>query len=135
MSQYATREELAKWGLRANVLAAFTEAEQDAHLQAASAVFESYALNRGYAFPLATWGDDLRMSVVRVAAWTLLTLRGASPSNPADEGVAKAHDDAISWWRDIARGVANLNISTPDRGPTGVPEVFDAGGGSGPRGW
>lgn len=138
MSQYATREDLAKWGLRANVLAAFTEAEQDAHLVAASELFESYVKDRGYPLPLTTWGNDLRMSVVRVAAWTLLTLRGASPSNPADEGVAKAHDDAISWWRDIAKGIASLNLTTvPTQRRHAVPQVISGTyeNGERTRGW
>lgn len=112
MSQYATQADLAKWGLRASVLAGISPADQDAHLQAASAMADSYLGHRGYALPLTTWGDDLRQSVCKVAAWTLLNHRGASPDNPADAGVAKAHDDALSWWRDIARGVANLNVTS-----------------------
>lgn len=138
MSQYADRTDLAKWGLRADVLAGFTEAEQDAHLQAASELFESYVKDRGYPLPLTTWGNDLRMSVVRVAAWTLLNFRGASPSNPASEGVAKGHDDAIAWWRDIGKGIANLNVgTTPVKRRHAVPQVISDSyeNGEKTRGW
>lgn len=104
MSQYATRDELARGGLRAAALSGVSTADQDAALVAASGEADGYLAKR-YLLPLVAWGDDLRRRVVHIATYDLLATRGYAPASGVDPLVAKRHDDAIFWLRDVAKGV------------------------------
>ncbi len=109
------------------------------HLTGASRKFDSYAGNRGYSMALGTFTEDLEQSVYAVAIWTLLTgVVGANPADPAHAALAKAHDDAIGWWRDIGRGIANPGGAPTGRLAHATIGIFSpdcTGGGEGPRGW
>ncbi len=107
-------------------------------LASASRKFDSYTGNRGYTSALADYGDDLEMSIYNVARWELLVSVGVNPADPAHAALAKAHDDAISWWKDIAKGWANLGGGVTPRVAAGVISVYsdeDESGGNTTRGW
>src|SRR5688500_1222630 len=109
------------------------------HLTGATRRFDSYAGNRGYSMALGTWTEDLEQSIYQVAIWTLLTtVVGVNPADPAHAALAKAHDDAVGWWRDIGRGIANPGGAPTGRLATGVIGIFtgaDVVGSEEPRGW
>lgn len=130
-------------GLRTNgPQGAFDDLDDDVltfHITAASQQFDSLVGNRGYVDPVATYGSGLELAVYKVATWTLMTAsRGVNPADPAHAALAKNHDDALQWWRDIAKGNAGLGASATARLPVATIGIFgDVGstGGNEPRGW
>jgi phage gp36-like protein len=140
MAQYASQADLSRYGLPLAATSGLDGDDLDGQLAAASSVAESYLSNRGYAMPLDTWGDDLRSTVARIAAWSILTnLRGVNPEDPAHDAIRLGHQDAIYWLRDVAKGVANLSEQSTSggrKGP-GVMQLFSASNddGSLDRGW
>lgn len=122
MSQYATIADLELLGLPATALANVPAEVKTAHLQAASEKADTYLAARGYAVPLATWGQDLRQAVVQIAAWTLLAYKGVNPEDPASAALAKAHDQALAWIKDVSLNDATLNTAatSPLVGSAGI---------------
>jgi phage gp36-like protein len=139
MSQYATINELAAFGLPAAATADLDWGDLDAQLVSASALADSYLSSRGYAMPLTTWGQDLTSCVCRIAAWNILVnLRGVNPEDPAHAGVRMSQQDAMQWLRDVAKGTANASIETAvtARKKTGLASVIvSTDTDDGTRGW
>lgn len=106
---YADTEDLALYGLPAATLVGAALPQQQAALSSASSKVASY-LRSVYIMPLTTWGDDIKMAVCKIAAYTLLAGPiGFDPSNPGDASVKDQHDEAIRWLKDVAK-----KIATPD---------------------
>lgn len=138
MPQYAEQADLARFGLPLAATSGLSSDDLDAQLAAASAVADSYITSRGYSTPLATWGDDLRAAVCKIAAWSVLTnLRGVNPEDPGHEAIRQAHIDATYWLRDVAKGVANLaGQYTQTRQKPAVMQIFNDGAAdTETRGW
>ncbi len=137
MSQYATVDDLAAFGLQASATTGLDTDALEAQLSAASALADSYLSSRGYALPLTTWDVDLRNAVCQIAAWQIVVHhRGVNPSNPAHAALMKSRDDAEAWLRRVAAGQANLvGVSTQlPRARQGVAEVYLPTS-DGSRGW
>lgn len=105
---YATRDDLARLGLPPAVLSAIPVADQDAALEAASDLADSYLRVR-YTLPLLSWQDDLRRAVCHIAAYDLLVRRGFNPTG-ADEQVRLRYEDAIRWLERVAQGLLSPAI-------------------------
>lgn len=140
MAQYADQADLSRFGLPAAATSGLASADLDAQLRAASSVADSYIASRGYATPLSDWGDDLRASVARIAAWSILTnLRGVNPEDPAHMAVRLGQQDAMAWLRDVSKGTANLDsrLTVTARTSPGVAQAFVtvSDDGEGTRGW
>lgn len=120
--QLLTLSEFASLGLAASTFpASLTDAIKSTHITAASGVVLGYVGKR-FELPLISWGDDIRSAVAAIATFTLMKLRGFDPSNPADQMVVKAYDDAIAWCRDVAKGLVEP-VDIED----GTPDLDDAG--------
>lgn len=100
---YASLIDLVNLGLPAAALANFADNVKLAHLEAASSEADGYIQKR-WAIPLSSWPKSLTMRVARMAAYTLLEVRGFNPANPADATVVKGYDDAIKWLEKVATG-------------------------------
>lgn len=112
MSQYATIADLELLGLPAAALGSVSADVKNAHLTAASELADSYFVARGYAIPLASWGTELRQAIAQIAAWTLLiNNRGVNPEDPSTAAIARAHDQALAWIKDVGRNDATLNAA------------------------
>ena len=115
---YATRTDLTRFGLPAAALTGVADATQDAALEAASDVADSYLRSR-YTLPLTGYGDDLKRVVCNIAAWDLLSTRGYDPRAGNDEAVRDRHDSAVSWLKDVSAGRAAVSggntTPTPSR--------------------
>jgi len=132
---YATRTDLTRFGLPSSALTGVADATQDAALEAASDVADSYMRSR-YELPLTGYGDDLKRAVCGLAAWDLLTTRGYDPNSGGDEAVKLRHDAALAWLKDVAAGRAHVSGGLTTPGPTrharaGAPSVTS----SRLRGW
>lgn len=132
---YATAADLARLALPARALTGILLADQDAALDAASALADGYLAAR-YTLPLLAWGDDLRRTVSLIAAYDLMTRRGYSPEG-GDEQLRLRYEDGMKWLEQVSKGTIN---------PTGFeespPSATPAPGDSGPviaerplRGW
>lgn len=114
---YATRTDLTRFGLPSGALTGIADATQDAALEAASDVADSYMRSR-YALPLTGYGDDLKRAVCAVAAWDLLTTRGYDPNSGGDEAVKLRHDAAMKWFGDVSAGRAHVSGGNTTPAPT-----------------
>lgn len=132
VEQYASTSDLASLAMPASALQAVTTDDQNRALQRASAKLSSRMVP-AWMPPFTSWGDDLRGYTCDVAAWDLLSKRGAPPDDPGIQIYAKRHDDAIKWAEDVGRGVI-VPRDLVDSSPTeddGAPEVSSAA----QRGW
>lgn len=123
MASYVEPADFGVFGIGNGALDAIADATKTRHGEAASRKFDSYVSGRGWPTPLTTVGDDIKQSICQVAAYEMLvSLRGVNPENPGHMALLKAHDDAIAWWRDIARGIANPDVvaTTPGRAATRI---------------
>ena len=84
---------------------------------------DSY-VGAGYILPLSTVPDVLKAMTGDIARYRLY-------DNRATEEVQKRYDRAISWLRDISKGVVSLGIKTTDPEPESTvaavsarPQVF-----------
>lgn len=106
-TQYATQTDLAQLGLSPGALQNVLSATQDAALQAASAIADSYLESR-YDLPLTSWGKDLVRVVCFIAAYDLLTSRGYSPQSP-DDHIRQRYVDALAWLQEVSAGTQSVS--------------------------
>ena len=122
MVQYADLDDLGRLGLRKLASAGLSDADLLAALAAASELADSY-LRSQYKLPLASWGADVRRAVAMIAAWDILSAqRGFNPDSPGDQIWLARYEQAVAWFKDVAKGLVNPNVvdSTPrfrDGGP------------------
>jgi phage gp36-like protein len=107
---YATRADLAKYGLPAAALADIDGAAQDAALAAASGEADSY-LATVFTLPLVEWSPALSQQVCAMAAWHLLAATGFNPSGQSDQAVRQRCEDARRWLERIAAQKATLEAT------------------------
>ncbi|UZX16554.1 DUF1320 domain-containing protein [Thermus sp. PS18] len=112
---YASRTDLHALGLPEAVLASIPEAEQEAALEAASALADSYLRTR-YDLPLASWGRGLTRAVALIAAYDLMSRRGYDPTRPGQENLRMRYEDAIRWLEGVAAGRVDPGVvdASPD---------------------
>jgi len=132
MPQYATVDDLAQLGLKKLATAGISDGDLNAALVAASETADSY-MRAQFRLPLTSWGADLRRHVAMLAAWDILSAqRGFNPDSPANEIWLARYEQALSWFKDVSRGIVSPNIvdSTPTK-RDGAPRVATAP----KRGW
>ena len=129
---YATRADLYRLGLREEAFSAVSTTDQDAAIEAASDVADSY-LRARYVLPLTGYGDDLKSVVCRIAAYELLATRGYAPGVGGDESLEARHDKATAWLKDVSTGRAAVSGGNTTPGPSrtsrvssGRPSVYSA---------
>lgn len=114
---YATRTDLYRLGIRSDALFGIATTDQDAALEAASDVADSYMRSR-YALPLTGYGDDLKSAVCKLAAYELLRARGYDPTANGDESLKNGRDEAVSWLKDVGSGKAHVSGGNTTPAPT-----------------
>ena len=127
---YATPDDLTRLGVAAAALSDVPVPDQEAALDAASRLADSY-LARRYRLPLVSWGDDLKRAVALIAAYDLIAVRGFAPEG-ADEHLRLRYEDAIRWLEQVAKGEAEAQVEeAAGDGDPGAPAIA----GPLPRGW
>lgn len=121
---YATRTDLTTHGLSSAALGSISTTAQDAALDAASQVADSYLRSR-YATPVTGYGTDLTRAVCSIAAWDLLSVRGFDPQRGGDESLRLRAEDALRWLRDVSAGKASLSGITESESEA-WPELIGA---------
>lgn len=133
MAVYATRDDRDRLGVLGTAYAELDPTEIDGALAAASAFADDYLAKR-FTLPLTAWSDSLRLAVVRLADWQLMTKRGFNPEDRGDVAVRTGQEDSMKWLRDLAKGELSAQ-GIVDSTPT-VTETRDVVVRSKPkRGW
>jgi phage gp36-like protein len=101
-SSYAVVADLVRFGVNASALASVSSSDQQAALDNASALADSY-LGARYSLPLTTYGDDIKRAVCNIAAYDLLCVRGFNPAVGADVNYRMRREDAVRWLELVAR--------------------------------
>lgn len=140
---YASLTDLVNYGLPATALANLTTGQQQAAVDDASDIVNSY-LNGRYQLPLLQWDTSITQATCVIAAYNLLSIRGYNPASGADVNIKSRYDHAISWLEQVQRQAAHpIVVQSPDpNGATRQPFVssnsviFTATGATAPsRGW
>lgn len=132
---YATRTDLTRLGIRAGALSGVSTDDQDAALEAASDLADSYLRSR-YTLPFTGYGDDLKRAVCAIAAWDLLSTRGYNPQG-SDEAIQTRQEQAIVWLKDVSAGRAAVSGGNTTPTPSRTSRVSSAATvtSSAKRGW
>jgi phage gp36-like protein len=130
MGAYATRAQLVQFSVPSAALTGISTPDQDAALQAASRVADSYLVKR-WQLPLQTtptegWGDDLRQAVCDIAAYRLLKRRGFNPEQGDDASLRMSYEDAVKWLENVAKGSVTP-IDLVDSNPSAAGDTDAAG--------
>ncbi len=111
---YATPADLTTSGLPATALGSLTPAQQQAALDNASALVDSYLRGR-YALPLVAWGVEVTQATCALAAYYALSIRGFNPASGADTLIATRHEQALQWLERVQKRAAHPDV-TPAAG-------------------
>lgn len=134
---YATTGDLTTLGLPAKALAGIAVPAQEAALEAASRVVDSYIGSR-YDLPLIGVGSDIKEAVCAIAAVNLMSVRGFAAGVEDAEALMTRKKDAMTWLRDVAKGLATPSVidttdqSKPPVDPQRAPFTKTI---TTPRGW
>lgn len=101
---YITRAEFKALGIPDGAWSGLDVSTVDQIILSCSSVANGYIKKRAL-LPLVTWGEDLKMKVADLVQFQLLSLRGFRPDSGADQVSVKRSDDAILWFKDVARGL------------------------------
>ena len=112
MSSYATTADFDVHGIRPEALpAGITSDTKAAAITAASGRADSY-LGARFRLPLASWGDDLKQVVCKLAAYELVATLLVFQPDPATNAVlVDRKNDAVRWLESVAANKAT---------PTGI---------------
>ena len=134
MSSYGTPADLQRHAIPAASLASVSTLDQQAAIDAQSAIVDGYLSGR-YVLPLTTWGLDLTFYVCQLAEFAICTTRGIAAETESYEIIRDKRDTAIKWLEGVRDGNINpagiVDSATP-------PTADDFGAGvatDAPRGW
>lgn len=133
--QYATIADLKTIGINPVAFQNVADDILNANLLAASEECDNYmqARYRVLDSPLASWGSDLKRLVCKIAAYTLMGVRGYNPGAGADVTLRMGYEDAINTLKGVARQSVHLNVvpSFTQGSVQQLPQVRSRE----PRGW
>lgn len=107
---YCVPADISRYGIAASAVSGISSQNQQDALNEASARAASYIARR-YQMPLTTVGDDVKGAVVKLAVWSMLAVRGASPE--ASSNYQAMAESAEKWLLALSRGDAEL-VSSVD---------------------
>lgn len=100
--RFATRADLARYGLPSSVLAGISVSDQDDALTVATAEIGDLIADR-VTLPLSEWTPTLRMHTCRAAAYHLLRVNGFNQDS-SDEMVREDYRAALGWAKAAQSG-------------------------------
>jgi len=110
VSSYASPSDLVTSGLPATALGTLTLVQQQAALDNASALADSFFRGR-YDLPLLAWGPEVTEAVCVIAAYKALAVRGFNPASGADINLASRYQQALAWLGNVQRKAAHPNVT------------------------
>jgi phage gp36-like protein len=126
MAVYAVQADLQRFALPASVVASCLAIDANsvtAALQGASDTADGYMRGQ-FVLPLvAPYPADLVRAVCKLAAYDLVS--GTIGYNPeGDPSILKGWEQAMAWFKDVARGVSIPSITDSTPGGTRGPVPF-----------
>lgn len=115
MASYVTLQEFDRLAFARDAIDGLENADILAALEAQSRVADGY-LNKRFKLPLVSYSDDLKIAVVRLAVFELVTRRGFRPGSGNADILVDARDTAVAWLENVARGLVEPVVvdSTPE---------------------
>lgn len=131
MAADITRAELASLGLRAQALASVPTPDQDAEIEASTGICRAYLRQRyqGTQLTAAVVDPAYKGALAKVCTHRILSTRGYDPDSATDAMILKNHDTALTFLRDVSKGLASLDVPTVTT--DGFASVLDEDGGVG----
>lgn len=111
MSAYADESDMYNLGIPETVLLGFPPDQRTAAIEAFSSEMDGYLPPRykpPFTIPLASLPKAMRMHCARGAVYLLMSGRGMNPSAAGNALIIKGYDDALTWLRNVARGIITL---------------------------
>lgn len=99
---YAQISDLVALGLPATSLANVPSMTQQAELDAASGIMDSY-FNGRFRLPLLVWDQSVVQACAVIAAFSILCVRGYNPASGADVNIKGRYDRVILWLEQVQR--------------------------------
>ena len=99
-AQYATVDDLKKFGIPKPAADFFGTSAMDSALQAASSIADSYLASQ-FVLPLTSWDASLRLQVCNIATYLLYNQFGFSNDKPGDELAKRRYTDALAWLEKV----------------------------------
>ena len=132
---YATRAQLAQFGISAGALSSILPADQDAELQAASDRADD-DLRRRYTMPVvAPFPPSLIEAVCKIAVYNLLSVRGYAPDEGSNSNIRTRFEDAIAWLNEVGNGDKSPAIIDSSSAVTSTTQVSPEVVTNARRGW
>lgn len=125
MSSYATPAQLHKYAMPAAALASVSEPDQQAALDAQSAIADGYLSGR-YVLPLLSHGEDLTINVCLLGEFAITTTRGIAHEAESYEIIRDKRDAAIRWLENVRDGKINP-VGIVDSASPATEDDFGAG--------
>ena len=129
---YATTTDLTQVGISAEALADIAAGDQEAAIDAASAVVDSYLRSR-FTLPLTEFGDDLTRATCVLAVYDLLVVRGYNPEAGAADQVRLRYEDVLRWLERVSAG--SITPAVTDSSSTGAARAAPRAASNTARGW
>lgn len=113
---YASTSDLTAMGLPATALGALTGDQQQAALDNASALMDSYFRGR-YELPLLAWGSEVTQCCAVIAAYLLMNVRGFNPASGADVNLLNRYEQyagapgSFGWLDRVQRRAAHPDVT------------------------
>jgi phage gp36-like protein len=107
---YCSRDDLTNLGIFADALRTTSATTQDAAIATASDEMDGY-LGSQYKLPLLSWGQDVRLTCVRLAVYILIAARGFDPDASGDRQIMDARDIAERWLKRVSDGSLALTVT------------------------
>lgn len=135
MAEYCSAREIGIYGVQADAIASIAPVDQDAAIEAASDLIDSY-LRAQFKLPLVAFGNDIKRAAAIISAYDLLSARGLNPADAGDDGLKARYDDVVRWLTAISKGTAVPQVTDSSSGAqSGVPSGGPRVSSNGSRGW
>lgn len=98
----------------ADLVAIDNGATVDAEIAAGESKIKGYIGSR-YSFPISPVSPDLKQANADISAWLLMTHYGfqiTEQGADADSAFRSRYEDAVSWCKDVSRGIVTLDIES-----------------------
>lgn len=115
---YATRADLAMFGVSSAATQPIPDATLDAILESASRELDNYFRAR-YSLPLIGWDTSVREKTCWIAAYMVMAMRGYSQDAGRDEQIRERYTMAIEWAQGVERQRIHPHVEeTPRAAPS-----------------
>ncbi len=123
MTQYATTADLQAYGMNARALSGVPAGAITAALDAASSTADTYLMARYPNPPLTGWPIALRVAVVNIAVYLIVSGHIGFNPDGSHEQVRLRYNDGMTYLKDLSRGVVTLTSAETAPAHSATPRI------------